>query len=67
MPTDDKKEILRRKADLTKSPLRRREGIGGRTSITTSAGRKDYREKLLVDSEALAQELEANKIPPIGK
>ncbi|MEZ4383057.1 MAG: hypothetical protein R3A79_17150 [Nannocystaceae bacterium] len=62
MPTDDKKEILRRKADLSQSPLKRREGIGGRTSITTSAGRKDYREKLVAEKQALEKELIAAKV-----
>jgi hypothetical protein len=67
MPTDDKKEVLRPRADLTKAPLKRREGIGGRTSITTTAGRKDYGEKLLADREVLDQELAAHKIDPVGK
>ena len=57
MGNDDKKEVLRARADLTKTPLKRREGIGGRTSITTSAGRKDYRERLIAEKASLEKEL----------
>ena len=68
MPTDDKSELLRRRADLTKAPAKRLEGIGGRTSITTSAGRKDFRERLLVERQELDHELrelglDPNKLP----
>ena len=64
MASDDEKERLGVKADLNKAPARRLEGIGGRTSITTSAGRKDYREKLLADHALLDKELLANDIDP---